>query len=196
MKTRLIQITGCLGLILWLAACGTSPPNDYYRLTTVDSPSTSGNQPALGIGPVNIPEYLNRSGLVYSEGGNQLTIAERHRWAEPLDQGINRVVAINLADLLDTENLRYYPWGQDDIPEYGVKLNVLELDVIGGEAILVVDWLLYRPGKNDNISRRMSRLTQALPSPMQPSQLAPAYSALFYQLSELIATAIRSAEAP
>ena len=119
----------------------------------------------------------------------------RERWAEPLDEGIERVVAINLARLLNTDNLRLFPWQLDDIPEYTIELVVLELDTEGAEAVLVTDWVIKRPADNASVTRRISRLRHALqPGPIQPADLAPAYSALFYQLSQEIATAITAAE--
>ena len=190
-----IRSLACLGLALSLAACGTSPPNQYYRLTPHANPGTMAEEPALGVGPVDIPDYLRRSGMVYSGGANQLFITEQQRWAEPLDEGIERVLAINLARLLNTDNLRLFPWQLDDIPEYTIELVVLELDTDGAEAVLVADWVIKRPADNASVTRRISRLRHALPpGPIQPADLAPAYSALFYQLSQEIATAITAAE--
>lgn len=191
-----IRSLACLGMVLCLAACGSSPPNQYYRLTPQANPTTTGEQPALGVGPVSIPDYLRRSGMVYAGEGNQLLIAEQERWAEPLDEGIKRVVALNLARLLHTDNLRLFPWQLNDIPDYAIKLAVLELHTEQGDAVLVVDWVIERPAANASVARHISRLRHPLPpGPIRPVDLAPAYSALFYQLSEKIAASIRAAEA-
>lgn len=190
-----IRGIAAMTILLCLAACGSSPPNDYYRLTPMGTPATAGERPSLGVGPVDIPDYLNRSGLVYSAGGNRLVISEQHRWAEPLDEGIMRVVAVNLARLLNTDNLRLFPWPLNDIPEYTVEVNVLELDTEGQNAVLVADWVIRRPAENAAMTRQISRLQRALaPGPVAPGELAPAYSELLYQLSEEIGTAIRVAE--
>jgi hypothetical protein len=191
---RIRNLAG-LGIALCLVACGSSPPNQYYRLTPQASPGSTAEKPALGVGPVSIPDYLKRSGMVYSGGANQLLITEQQRWAEPLDEGIERVVAINLARLLNTDNLRLFPWQLDDIPDYAVQLVVLELDTEGPEALLVADWVIKRPAENASVTRRISRLRHPLPpGPVRPADLAPAYSALFYQLSEEIGAAISAAE--
>lgn len=184
-----------LVLALALTACGSSPRNNYYLLTATPGNSASGQAPSLGIGPVEIPEYLNRSGLVYSRLGNQLQISSQERWAEPLEDGITRVIAMNLAGLLDTQNVRYFPWSPQRAPNYGIKINVLSLDANDHQATLVAEWLLYRPDTKAMISRRISQLQQDLPAgKLEPEHLAPAYSQLLYQLSEIIATAVSAAE--
>ena len=182
-------------LALSLTACGSSPRNTYYLLTATGSHSASGETPSLGIGPVEIPEYLNRNGLVYSRQNNQLQISSQERWAEPLEDGISRVLGMNLASLLNTQNLRYFPWNPQRAPDYGIKITVLTLDANDRQATLVAEWLLYRPDTTATISRRISQLQQDLPSgKLEPAQLAPTYSNLLYQLSEIIAAAVSAAE--
>lgn len=196
MNPILNRYTPGLCLLLLLAGCGTSPPNEYYRLTASSGTTATGQQPSLGVGPVTIPDYLMRKGMVYSDGDNRLQITSEHRWAEPLDRGIERVLSLNLSQLLNSDNLRFFPWLLDDAPDYGVKVTVLELEVTGGEALLVADWRVYRPGSGASLQYHLSRLTRALPAGRDiPRELAAAYSELLYQLSELIAAAIRDAEA-
>ncbi|MDH4039504.1 MAG: PqiC family protein [Gammaproteobacteria bacterium] len=187
------RIIPCLYLLLCLTACGSSPPSNFYRLTAAVAPATGGQQPSLGIGPVDIPEFLNRNALVYTRGGNQLQLADTDRWAEPLEYGVKRVVGLNLSQLLHTENLQFFPWDLRQAPEYGVRINILDLDARDGQATLVVDWLLYRAGDGTSLTHRISQFTQPLASeqPM-PGALPAAYSALLYQLSETIAEAIRA----
>jgi len=184
-------------LTAWLGACGSSPHSNYYLLTAQQMPSASGQQPSLGIGPVAIPQYLNRTGLVYSKAGNQLQISSQERWAEPLEDGIERVLGLNLANLLNTENVRYFPWSAGQAPDYGIKVTILTLDASDSNATLVAEWLVYRADSGEPVNRRISQLQQALPNgPLQASQLAPVYSDLLYQLCEMIADEVKTAETP
>ena len=45
---------------------------------------------------VRIPDYLRQAGLVVQTGSNQLRTANHHLWAEPLEQGIARVIESEL----------------------------------------------------------------------------------------------------
>jgi uncharacterized lipoprotein YmbA len=186
-----------LALMLILAGCGSTPSSNYYVLAARDLPQSSSQQPSLGIGPVEIPEYLNRNGLVYSRDGNQLQIAQYERWAEPLEEGIVRVLGLNLAGLLGTENIRTFPWHPARAPQYGIKLRLMALDADDSNAELVAEWLVYKPDRDSRsdttVSRRISRLLIPVNNnQLQPGDLPGIYSKLLFQLSEEIAAAIRA----
>jgi len=194
MTNSTVRVATGLCLLLTLAACGSTPPSKFYRLTPVAGLADGGQHPALGIGPIDIPEFLDRDALVYSSGGNQLQVVAGERWAEPLEDGIQRVVGLNLARLLQSENLHYYPWDPRQDPDYGISLRVLDLDATDRQATLVVDWLLYRPASGETVSKQISQFSEPLPQAvaLAPAELPRAYSALLYQLSETIAAAIHA----
>ena len=82
-----------LGLAL-LSACSHSPPTRFYTLSDAAPEGT----PPFGVGlvrivSVSIPGELDRPELVRRVGPNQLSIAGLDRWAAPLDQTIQRVLA-------------------------------------------------------------------------------------------------------
>jgi uncharacterized lipoprotein YmbA len=177
--------------VLVLASCGTTPANNYYLLSAQAGDSPSRQTPSLGIGPIEIPEYLNRNGLVYNRDGNQLQIANYERWAEPLASGITRVIGLNLARTLDTENVQSFPWYKSDTPDYGVKVTVITLDASDSQATLIAEWVVQKPGSKTVLSRRIAYLNHTMPTgDVAPAQIAPAYSELFEQLSDIIATKI------
>ena len=68
------------------AACSVSKSTNYYVLTAnSDTPAVQvstvfEDQPSLGVGPVSVPEYLQRSQIVYSMMGNQLTVSSANQW--------------------------------------------------------------------------------------------------------------------
>lgn len=193
MISSTLRAAGALGLALWLTACGSSPRINYYLLTPANAPSATGQTPSLGIGPVEIPEYLNRRAIVRSGEGNKLQVFNQEHWAEPLEEGIVRVVGLNLANLLNTQNIQYFPWDTRQAPAYGVRIKLLSLDAHDQEASLVAEWSVSKPGDAGTSSRRMIQLQERLAGEeLLPAQLAPSYSRLLYRLSELIAEAIRA----
>lgn len=186
-----------IALVLLLAACGSTPTSNYYMLTARDAQAPTGDSPSLGIGPVRIPEYLNRTNLVYQRDGNRLEIADYERWAEPLEEGIVRVLGFNLAILLNTQDIRQFPWHPQRPPQYGVKMRLLNLDANERSARLEAEWLLYRPATNEPLARRLVRLVYTSPDgDLEPGDLPAAYSELLSRLSEEIAGAIRADDSP
>jgi uncharacterized lipoprotein YmbA len=197
MKTHIVGKYWLLALTLLLAACGSTPSHNYYLLTAREAPGPTGTAPSVGIGPVRIPEYLNRNNLVYQQDGNRLQIADYERWAEPLEEGILRVLGLNLAALLDTQDIRQFPWHPDRAPQFGVTLRLLSLDADQRGAKLEAEWLLHRPATGEGLQRRLSRFSHTeTTGELTPDRLATVYSDLLYRLSEEIAGAVRAASSP
>ena len=192
---RSLQGIFCLALLLSIAGCGTTPQSSYYLLSSPISDLPSGTEPAIGIGPIALPEYLNRNSMVFLRGGNELEIASFERWAEPLGDGVQRVLAMNLASMLDTQNVRAFPWARSRAPEYAVRLRIAGLDADENRARLVAEWALLTGGDPaTEITRRLTRNETALTTDRpRGDAVAQAYSDLLYQLSEEIAAAIRAA---
>ena len=179
-----------LGLLL---GCGSSPPNNFYVLSAHEFPAPSGTAPALGVGPINSPEYLGRQNMAYNRVDNTLQVASLDMWAEPLGAGIQRVLVLNLTGLLNTQDVSTFPWRPERAPEFGVEVNLLQLDANEHGTLLTAEWLMYRPGSATAGNRRISRLQIPLPpGAAEPQQVAAAYSTLLFQLSEIIAAAITS----
>lgn len=195
MTYTLVKTAALLSAIAILAACGSSPPSNHYILTAVRGDIPTRSSPSLGIGPVAIPEYLKRNGMVYNRAGNQLMVSSTERWAEPLEDGIKRVLSMNLAQMVNTQNVRFFPWNRRRHPDYGITINVLLMDANTSEARLVAEWLIYQPASAETVIRRISRVSEPLPGgELTAAQIAPAYSELLRQLSEIIAEAILADE--
>lgn len=193
MNKVLMRTASLLAMIAFLAGCGSSPRANHYVLTAQPAAVPSHESPSLGIGPIDIPEYLNRNALVYNRDGNQLRVSSTDRWAEPLEDGLKRVISLNLATLVDTQNVRFFPWNVQRAPDYGIKITLLSLDANDSEAQLVAEWLVYRPATGETVLRRIAQIQQPLPAgELSPTQIAPAYSELLYKLSAVIAEAITS----
>ena len=192
MTGTMVKTAVSLCIVFCLAACGSSPPSKFYRLTAGTGSIENTQQLSLGVGPIEVPEFLNRSALVYTRGENRLLISSTELWAEPLAEGVQRIIGLNLAQLLDTENLSYFPWDSRHLPEYGVRVSVLDLDANEQQAMLTAEWIVFYPTSGDIVSKRISQHKHPLPAgTFTASELPPAYSNLLYQLSETIAAEIR-----
>jgi uncharacterized lipoprotein YmbA len=186
MSRKLLIILVLLGLI---AACGSTPPSNFYMLSA-DAPGIPGTSgPAIGVGPVSVPEYLRRSQMVLNRDSHRLILAEYDRWAEPLQDGIQRVLAINLSSLLDTQNVQIYPWRRDDPPRFGVQVAVAQFSITDGRALLIAEWTVTDVADRSTVTQRIGNYREDVGSD-EPERVAAAYSALLLQLSDDIAVAI------
>lgn len=190
MSKRFSQVS-LIALALLLVACGSSPPNNFYLLSAHDFAPASAQTPSLGVGPIEVPEYLNRESMVYNRAGNTLKVANVDLWAEPLSDGVQRVLVLNLAGLLNTQDVQYFPWHPKRAPQYAVKVNVLQLEAVSEHVQLTAEWLVYRPSTSEPVQRQISKVQSALAAGTVPAeQVAASYSDVLYQLSEIIAAAI------
>jgi uncharacterized protein len=98
MSTRRANVI--IGLVVTLlGACAATPDMRFYTLSNaqVQSEGSSFAGPVV-VGPIELPEYLDRLQIVTRQSGNELTIAELHRWAEPLERGFLTTLVADLRD--------------------------------------------------------------------------------------------------
>ncbi|MCX5875613.1 MAG: PqiC family protein [Deltaproteobacteria bacterium] len=152
---------------LLLTGCARTSPVSYYQLSAQEAarnaPATEAGRMVLGIGPVRLPEYLDRPQIVARLSANRLQLADSHRWAEPLSENIPRVVGENLSAMLGTERILLHPWPTSRATDYQLLVEVLHFEnESDGAARLVALWSVK--GKDGAIvlpERRSSLLVPA-----------------------------------
>lgn len=144
MRPALIAVVALL-----LAACGSSPPTRFYAL---DAPgATPGARvlpgPSIAVGPVTVPEAVDRAQLVTRRGANEVRIEEFSQWAAPLNAEIARVVAEQLALL--RPDARIAPSAAaPTVPDYRVSIDVRRFELTPADgAALEATWTVSADGK-------------------------------------------------
>ncbi len=132
---------------LAVTGCGTSPPPTFYQLTETASTQLSGLERgiAVGVGPINVPTYLDRPQIVIRGADHQLELSEFNRWVEPLTDSISRVIIVNLSNSLESTRVYKIPRRNKTIPlEFRVEIDIARFDgMLGGDALLVARWTLH-----------------------------------------------------
>ncbi len=153
---RTAVLIGILGLFC-VSGCAGSKKTNFFVLFPLSAPSaTSGSwnsNTSVGVGPVTIPEYLNRPQIVTRPGKNEVSLAEFNRWAESLEVSIPRVIAENLSTLLDTDRVYTFPW-RGSPPEYQIRIEILQFDGnTSGNIELLARLTLLKDGTATRINR-------------------------------------------
>ena len=177
-------------LLLALSACQSGVSPNYYRLDALESLGEVAPGPSLGLMPIEIPEYHSRSGLVRDGGNLTIEVSDTERWAEPLESGISRVMAQNLARAVPTNDLRPYPWNSKRRPAVSLRLKITEMRALPGRATLTAETQLLL--SNDAFNSELISLETYLPSPASGSDIAQAYSQLLADLSARLGGSIRA----
>lgn len=138
-------------LSLLLGACQHAPAKQHHLLnapTPSEWQSSSTIHQTLGIGPVRLAEFLNRPQVAVQSTDGKILMSPNQIWAEPLDQGVARVLALQLtghsAQLASTP----FPWRQDNTPDLSLRLDLQSLVYDGRQLTLSGTWeLRQHPGK-------------------------------------------------
>ena len=186
-------VTLAASAMLW-SSCNTGPSTRLYvltPLTRVESvPQVTGVRGvAIGVGPVELPQYVNRPQIVTGHNAPELQSAASAQWAEPLQDGFTRVLAENLSLLLATERVAIFPW-KSFVPEYQVVIEVTHfLGQTGGEVSLVALWSILRQNRKDVLVSKKSSFRESTGS-SEYEALAAAMSRTVAALSRDIAAVV------
>ena len=119
-----------------LTGCAHTPQPHYYVLS---GPSVATNEstrsgPSIGIGPLLLPDYLDRPQIVTRATDSRLVLSNEHRWAEPLNVSFARALLGELEKQLPTQNLVVHPWraSLDIARQVRIDITRFERDAGGG----------------------------------------------------------------
>ena len=178
-----------LGALL-LAACGTSPPSNFYTLSPADIPYTQDKTGSiiLGIGPIRVPEYLERPQIVTRRANQRLKVDDFNRWAEPIGDIQYRIIAANVDALLDDVIVVAYPYGRLADYNYRLVARVSRFDMdLYGNTVLDIHWAITKPDDSDVLPATRSTYSAGGGDPDDPGSVATAMNGVLEQFSRDVA---------
>ncbi len=146
---------------------------------------------AIWIGPVDIPDALNRNELVTRVGPNQVELAPFDLWAGSLKQNVYRVLAENLSILLSTDRVVHHSFRTAMPVDYQIRLEVIRFDGQPGQSVVLVARWSIHDGKGKTF-HAMKKSRHEEPAAPGYDGLAAAQSNALAALSRDIARAIES----
>ena len=156
-----------LVLILTVGGCGTTKPTQFYLLRASDTSihqdrMAKDSAPlSVGVGPLMLPKYLDRPQIVTRVAMHELSLAEFHKWAEPLKSRMLHVLGENLSDSLLSDEVIVFPWKRSQTPDYQVTFDVLQFDGMEDRDVaLKVRWKIFGEGGTKLIQKKVSVVTE------------------------------------
>jgi uncharacterized lipoprotein YmbA len=201
-----------LATFIGFAGCAVTDPTLYYSLgqtaTTSSIASSADSRVAasgprgrvagpdpvsIGVGPVIMPGYLDRTQVVTRTGHDRVKLATFHRWAEPLENGIARILADEIGARVPTDRVVMFPWRGIVARAilYQVVVAVDRFDgSLDGNVTLDARWRIL--GKNgDELAFSRSTITETVAGSGYDPMVA-AMSRTLVALGQEIATEIRA----
>jgi hypothetical protein len=150
----------------------------------------------IGVGPITVAEYLQRTEIIIRNHRRQLILADDHQWAEPLEATVMRVMTANLSHLLKGDGTTVLPWRDMSALDYQIKLELIRLDSEQADnAVLEARWMLLKGSERNVIGIHTVRLEEKLPFNPDETEnyhaIVAAESRLLEQLSREMADGVR-----
>ncbi len=179
--------------ILAVAGCGETPPTRFYVLSydfgsMAGEPSTIAREGiGVGVGPVELPQYLDRPHIVTRSSGNKLELAEFDQWGGRLTDNFTRVLAENLSVELSTDRISIYPWKGAAPVDYQVTVQITAFEVApGGHTLLDTRWSIVGQDTKQVLTMARSSYRQDLDSGGEEDAAAVSYEAVAAAMSRNI----------
>lgn len=178
MSGRIKQVLAIVAAWVAFGGCAAfaprADPSSFYilgALPEVDlatDKTTAGGIKAnfsVGLGPIELPGYLDRQQIVTRTSTNRLSYSETDRWAAPLAESFSRVLGQNISHLLNPAQMVQFPWLSNDAPDYQVKIEVLQFEANSNQQVWltarwsVIDRNKKMVGQRSQLNRRAGSLS-------------------------------------
>lgn len=186
-----LAFSGCLG------APGKTPATRYYVLNSIYSAENKAQPVAVlkhtvvGVGPIRLPQVLDRPQIVMQTSDNEIRFSDFERWAAPLNENMASVIVDNLTVLLPGGEILKFPWQMTMPITYQVVMDIMRFDGMpGGEALLRARWGILGENGQKVLFNKVSVLNEPIPGNTIAAMVS-AQSRLMAKFSRLIAEEIK-----
>lgn len=202
LRSSCVRAAFLLAVTVGLPACSVlepKPDTSRYFLLRPAAAAPSGaplDDLVLGLGPVTLPDYLDRSEMLDVVGPYELRYSAQNRWVEPLGTQVRRTLADNLTTQLRPDAVVHHPWfvSEGVTLQAEVAFDAIRLAEsgawIGSGAWVLRDAVTGAPLERADLSFELGN--DAVP----PEQVAEAISAELERLAGEIASAVRRHHRP
>ena len=181
------------------AGCGSAPKERFYTLAPASgalpsaaSPAATQPRTSVAIGPVRVPDAVDRPQMVVREGPNRVEILEQQRWAGSLRSEIARALVAGVGERLPEVQVSAGDSQAGRSAAYRVAIDVERFDATLNDSVSVQAlWTVRRDSGAQVASGRYSASEPT--GPGEYDAIAAAYARTLAGMSDVIADAVRTA---
>ena len=187
-----------LAAMALVAGCGSAPKENFYTLAPAGAmpPVAAASQSvaSIAIGPVRVPDAVDRPQMVVREGPNRVEILEQQRWAGSLRGEIGRALAAGVGARLPDAQVSTADSQAARNAAYRVAIDVERFDAALNDSVSIQAlWTVRREGGAQVASGRYSASEPTGAGGYDA--IAAAYGRTLAGMSGVIADAVRAAPA-
>ncbi len=136
-----------LFLFALLSSCASSQKTDFYQLQEATNRTLVGVEKGsvIGIGPISLPEYINRPQIITRDSKHHFNVSEFNRWIEPVDDSIGRLLVISFANNLNSNRVYWLPRSERQFPlDLRIAIDIGRFDgQLGKQVVLETRWTIF-----------------------------------------------------
>lgn len=121
-----------------LAACGSSPPAQFYTLSAPSGASgavpAQGPQTFIEVMPVAVPDRLARPQLVVRSDAAKLDVLEQERWSSPFNSELRDALAAGVASRLGAVDISRSGRSSDQV-SYRINVELRDMDAVRNDKV-------------------------------------------------------------
>jgi len=175
--------------------CGSSPPSTFYALSAESGATKPGPVHTLKLRRPAIAGYLDRQVIVQHVVDHRLGLVDTDRWAAPLDEMLERVLAQDVEQRLTGSVVFTEDGSILADADIAVEVDVRRLDIgDAGQVTLEAEVAIVRGDAHAPLAARTIQLRQ-VPRGTTTTALVSAMSDLVGRLADAIAALVRSSVA-
>jgi len=146
---RHLSISILLAATLFCTGCFGSKATRFYMLSSIapdgaTAVESTGASRVIAVGPVSIPDYVDRPQIVIRDNANQVELAGFENWAGALSDMVPRVLLEDLSAQLPGDHVVPFPQGGAAVFNYRVAVQISRFDVTrAGEATVTAGWRVW-----------------------------------------------------
>ena len=142
-------------MLVMNSGCARSPVVTFYTISALapEAAAASAHPAGIAVGPVTVPELVDRPQMVTRISANKVNILESHRWAEPLKSEIPRLLAENLARLLRPARVSTYDQSASRTAEYRLVVDILRFESVPGKGVTIEALWSVRHGADGTVEK-------------------------------------------
>jgi uncharacterized protein len=143
MHTARTSLCIMVAIFLFLSsACGTSPKETFYTLNSIALPPAVDSvedrlRLSVSVGPVKVPEIVDRPQFVVRRSSNRVEVLEQHRWAQSLRSEIAHVIAADLRSQLRGTQVASWDEYAGRHADYRIAIDIEQFDALPGQGVTV-----------------------------------------------------------
>ncbi|AYR25627.1 PqiC family protein [Herbaspirillum rubrisubalbicans] len=194
-----LKTLAATALAFSLAACGSSPPTQFYTLTSPADGGAStrtagqGPQSFIEVMPVAVPERLARPQLVVRSDATRVEVLEQDRWASPFNNELRDALAAGVASRLGAIDVSRSGRPADQV-SYRINVELRDFEATrNGQVQAVFGWTITRSDDRRSLACRLTAVEPV--SGASNAEVVAATQKVVAQAVQEIAGNVRSLQA-